>query len=164
MYFLFDNRKSINKVRDLLSDKMTKIDEKDKKILEMLRKDSRKPYTEIAEELDVSEATVRKRIESLKENNVIERFTVDLDPSNLGYGTVTLLGLDVEPEYFLKAIEHMADIEEVRWVAKSTGDHMIMAEIWAEDGDHLSNIMSKKIGKIEGVRDLCPSIILEKIR
>ncbi|MBS3782308.1 MAG: Lrp/AsnC family transcriptional regulator [Candidatus Thermoplasmatota archaeon] len=140
------------------------VDEKDKKILEILRKDSRTPYTEIAEELDVSEATVRKRIDSLKETGIIERFTVDLDPSNIGYGTVTLLGLDVEPEYFLKAIEKMAEIEEVRWVAKSTGDHMIMAEIWAEDGDHLSKIMTNKVGKIEGVRDLCPSIILEKIK
>ncbi len=143
---------------------MAMIDEKDKKILEILKKDSRTPYTEIAEELDVSEATVRKRIGSMKEDGIIERFTIDLDPTNLGYGTVTLLGLDVEPEYFLKAIKNMSDIEEVKWVAKSTGDHMIMAEIWAEDGDHLSNIITKKIGKIDGVRDLCPSIILEKIR
>jgi len=143
---------------------MVKIDEKDKKILEMLRKDSRTPYTEIAEKLDVSEATVRKRIATLKKDGVIERFTIDLDPTSIGYGTVTLLGLDVEPEYFLKAVDDMCDIEEVKWVAKSTGDHMIMAEVWAENGDHLSDIMTKKIGKIKGVRDLCPSIILEKIR
>ncbi|MFW5945734.1 MAG: winged helix-turn-helix transcriptional regulator [Candidatus Natronoplasma sp.] len=143
---------------------MSKIDGKDKRILEMLRENSRTPYTEIADKLDVSEATVRKRVESLKKDGVIERFTVELDPSNIGYGTVTLLGLDVEPEYFLKAVEDMCDIEEVRWVAKSTGDHMIMAEIWAEDGDHLSTIMTKKVGKIKGVRDLCPAIILEKIR
>lgn len=143
---------------------MTEIDEKDKKILEILMKDSRTPYTEIAGELDVSEATVRKRIDRLKEEGVIERFTIDIDPIIVGYNTVTLLGLDVEPEYFLKAIEEMSEIEEVKWVAKSTGDHMIMSEIWAEDGDHLSNIMTEKIGKIQGVRDLCPSIILEKIR
>ncbi|MFP4000866.1 MAG: winged helix-turn-helix transcriptional regulator [Thermoplasmata archaeon] len=140
------------------------MDEKDKKILEILMKDSRTPYTEIAGELDVSEATVRKRIDRLKEEGVIERFTIDIDPIIVGYNTVTLLGLDVEPEYFLKAIEEMSEIEEVKWVAKSTGDHMIMSEIWAEDGDHLSNIMTEKIGKIQGVRDLCPSIILEKIR
>jgi len=143
---------------------MPKIDDKDKKILEMLRKDSRMPYTEIAEKLDVSEATVRKRIDSLRKDGVIEKFTIELDPTTIGYGTVTLLGLDVEPEYFLKAVKDMSEIEEVKWVAKSTGDHMIMAEIWAEDGEHLSNIMTKKIGQINGVRDLCPSIILEKIR
>jgi len=164
MYFLYGIRKNINSMLDVILHNMPKIDEKDKQILEILKKDSRTPYTEIAEELDVSEATVRKRIDSLKKDDVIDRFTVDIDPKNIGYDTVTLLGLDVEPEYFLKAIEQMSDIEEVKWVAKSTGDHMIMAEIWAEDGDHLSEIMTKKIGKIQGVRDLCPSIILEKIR
>ncbi len=143
---------------------MSNIDEKDKKILEILKEDSRTPYTEIAEKLDVSEATVRKRIESLREDDVIKKFTVEIDPESLGYETVTLLGLDVEPNYFLKAVEDMTEIEEVLWVAKSTGDHMIMAEIWAEDGDHLSKIMAEKVGEIEGVRDLCPAIILEKVR
>lgn len=143
---------------------MNIMDEKDKKILDILKKDSRTPYTEIAEKLDISEATVRKRIKSLRENNIIKKFTIEIDPKPLGYGTVTLLGLDVEPKYFLKAVEDMTDIDEVLWVAKSTGDHMIMAEIWAEDGDHLSKIMAEKVGEIEGVKNLCPSIILEKIR
>jgi len=143
---------------------MVSIDEKDKKILEILKKDSRTPYTEIAEKLKVSEATVRKRIESLREDDVIKKFTIEIDPQSLGYETVTLLGLDVEPKYFLKAVEEIREIDEVLWVAKSTGDHMIMTEIWAEDGDHLSRIMAEKIGEIEGIKDLCPAIILEKIR
>ncbi len=164
MYFLFEKRKNIIYLLCTSSIYMSIIDEKDKKILEILKKDSRTPYTEMAEKLDVSEATIRKRIERLRKKNVIKKFTIDVDPKSLGYGTVTLLGLDVEPKYFLKAVEDMANIEEVLWVAKSTGDHMIMAEIWAEDGDHLSRIMAEKVGEIEGVRDLCPAIILEKIR
>jgi Lrp/AsnC family transcriptional regulator for asnA, asnC and gidA len=49
-------------------------------------------------------------------------------------------------------------------VATSTGDHMIMAEIWASDGKELSKTLSEKIGAIEGVKKFCPSIILEKIK
>ncbi|MBS3816738.1 MAG: Lrp/AsnC family transcriptional regulator [Candidatus Thermoplasmatota archaeon] len=138
------------------------MDEKDKKILEILKENSRTPYTEIAREVDLSEATVRKRIDKMKEEGIIDKFTIELDPANLGYQTVCLLGLDVEPEHFLKAINELEELEEVKWVAKSTGDHMIMSEIWTRDGDHLSDLMTKKIGKIEGVRDLCPAIILEK--
>ncbi len=143
---------------------MEKIDDKGKKILEILKEDSRTPYTEIAKEVGVSEATVRKRIGKMKEKGVIDRFTIKLDPSSLGFDMVTLLGLDVEPEHFLDAIEEMREIKEVKWVAKSTGDHMIMSEIWTEDGDHLSELMTEKITKIEGVRDLCPAILLEKIQ
>ncbi len=143
---------------------MDNIDETDKEILEILQKDSRTPYTEIADKLDVSEATVRKRVSSLEEEGVIKRFTIEIEPENLGYRTVTLLGLDVEPEYFLETVEKMSEIEEVKWVAKSTGDHMIMSEIWTKDSDHLSRVMSEKVGKIDGVRDLCPAILLEKIK
>ncbi len=143
---------------------MENIDETDEKILEILKEDSRTPFTEIANRLDISEATVRKRVNSMEEDEVIEKFTIEIDPKNLGYRTVTLLGLDVEPEYFLETVDKMTEIEEVRWVAKSTGDHMIMSEIWTEDSDHLSKVMSEKVGKIEGVRDLCPAILLEKIK
>lgn len=143
---------------------MPQIDEKDRKILDILQKNARTPYTEIAEELGVSEATVRKRISSLKEKGVIQKYTIDVDPSKLGYDTVTLLGLDVEPDCFLEAVDQLRDIDEVKWVAKSTGDHMIMSEIWAEDGTHLSRIMNDKVGKIKGVKELCPAIILDKIK
>ena len=57
---------------------MKNLDEKDKKILEMLIQDSRRPYHEIATEVDLSESTVRKRVIKLKEEGVIEKFTIKL--------------------------------------------------------------------------------------
>ncbi|MFW6040292.1 MAG: winged helix-turn-helix transcriptional regulator [Thermoplasmatota archaeon] len=141
---------------------MRKLDEKDKEILKILKDNSRIPFTKIAEKIDMSEATVRNRIAKLEEEGIIERYTIDIDPYKMGYNTVTLLGLDVEPEYFLKTMELLKEIEEIRWVAQSTGDHMIMAEIWTKNGRALSELMSNKIGKIEGVKRLCPSILLNK--
>lgn len=139
------------------------MDDKDRKIVEMLREDSRRPFTEIAEELDVTEATIRKRVESMEEAGVIEGYSVEVDPKKLGFDTVTLLGLDVEPEDLLEAAEEMVEIDEVKSVSTCTGDHMIMAEIWAKDNSHLGRIMSEEVGDIEGVKNLCPAIILEKI-
>jgi len=52
------------------------LDDKDKRILEMLIEDSRRPYREIAEAVDLSESTVRKRVLRLQEDGVIERFTI----------------------------------------------------------------------------------------
>ncbi|MFB6075878.1 MAG: Lrp/AsnC family transcriptional regulator [Candidatus Aenigmatarchaeota archaeon] len=139
------------------------MDEKDKKIIEMLKEDGRRPFTQIAEQIGVTEATVRKRVKKLEDGGVIERYTVDVDPSKLGYKTVTILGLDVEPEKLIPAAEEITNIEEVKDVYTSSGDHMIMAWIWARDNSHLSKIMFDKIGAIEGVKDLCPSIVLEKL-
>ncbi|MGQ4874849.1 MAG: Lrp/AsnC family transcriptional regulator [Promethearchaeia archaeon] len=55
---------------------MKELDDKDKKILEMLMEDGRRPYREIADEIGLSESTVRKRVIRLQEMGVIEKFTV----------------------------------------------------------------------------------------
>ncbi len=141
---------------------MVEIDETDRGILDLLKRNSRRPFTEIAEKLDVSEGTVRKRVRCLEEEGVIKGYTLEIDPAELGYDFVTILGVDVDPKYLLDIVDKVREIEEVRWAAKSTGDHMIMTEIWAKETEDLSRIISEKIGKLEGVVDMKPAILLEK--
>lgn len=57
---------------------MKNLDEKNKRILEMLIEDSRRPYREIAEEVNLSESTVRKRVIKLQNEKVIEKFTIKI--------------------------------------------------------------------------------------
>jgi Lrp/AsnC family transcriptional regulator for asnA, asnC and gidA len=140
------------------------VDEKDLKILEILREDSSIPFTEIARRLRLSESTVRKRVSSMVEEGVIRRFTVVLEPSKVGYNTVAIVGIDVEPSMLLEVAQRLSEIPEAKYVATSTGDHMIMAEIWARDGKELSRILSEKVGRIEGITKICPSIILERFK
>ena len=140
------------------------LDEKDRKILEILKKDSRTAFTRIAKTLNVSEATVRKRVKNLEEKKVIVGYGIKIDESKLGYNTMAYVGLDVEPSQFLDAAKKMTEIKEVKYVATSTGDHMIMTEIVTKDGKELMRIISEKIGKIKGVHKICPAIILEVLK
>ncbi|MDY6930816.1 MAG: Lrp/AsnC family transcriptional regulator [Halobacteriota archaeon] len=140
------------------------MDDKDRKIIEALRENSRTPFTEIAQKLGVSESTIRNRVQALENDGVIKKYTILVDPSKMGYNTVSIVGLDVEPSMFLEAAKSMAEIDEVQYVATSTGDHMIMSEIWTRDGRELSLLISEKIGKIKGVHRICPAIILEKLK
>ncbi|MBS7252253.1 MAG: Lrp/AsnC family transcriptional regulator [Candidatus Freyarchaeota archaeon] len=140
------------------------VDQTDLEILKVLEKDSSLPYAEVARILKMKEATVRKRILTLKERGVIKKFTIIVDPVKLGLKSVAIVGLDVDPAKLLEACEKLSQIPEIRYVATSTGDHMIMTEVWAADGKHLSQIISEKIGKIEGVKKVCPALILEKIK
>lgn len=139
------------------------IDDKDKKIIEILEKNARTPYTKIAKELGLSEGAIRKRVENLEKNGVIKRYVAVVDPKKVGYNSITLLGVDVEPTKLLEVANEISKIDEAKNVSISTGDHMIMAEIWARDGRRLSELLTR-IGKIEGVKKLCPAIILEKIK
>lgn len=140
------------------------MDEKDRRIIEILEKNARTPFTQIAKEVGLSEGAVRKRVEALERKGVIRKYVAVVDPKKLGYNNVTILGLDVDPTKLLDIANEIAKIKEVRTVCLSTGDHMIMAEIWAKDGRELSEILAKKIGKIDGIKRLCPAILLEKIK
>ena len=140
------------------------LDEIDKKIIEILQKNARTPYTQIAKEIGLSEGAIRKRIEALERNGVIKNYIAIIDPKKLGYNSITLLGLDAEPTKLLDVANEISKFKEVKNVYLTTGDHMIMTEIWAKDGKELSTILANKIAKIEGVKRICPAIILEKIK
>lgn len=140
------------------------IDEIDRKILQMLEEDGRKSFVDIAKKLRLSESTIRKRVLALQKKGVIKRFTIQVDPTKLGINTVAIVGVDVDPTKLLEAAQKLCEIEEVKYVATSTGDHMIMTEIWTRDGRELTRLISERIGRIEGVRKICPAIILERMK
>ncbi len=140
------------------------LDERDKIIIDILTKDARTPFTEIAKVLGISETAVRKRVKALEETGVIKQYTIVIDPSKLGYNLVSLTGIDTLPEKIFEVAQKLKEFDFVRNVYLTSGDHMIMTEIWAKDGNDLSDIISNKIGKIEGVTKVCPAIILERLK
>lgn len=143
---------------------MLEIDRVDLEILKMLQEDGRIPFTDIAQKLKLSESTIRKRVQALQRKGVIRRFTVEIDPTKIGLRTIAIVGFDVEPTKLLEVAQKLCEIKEIRSVATSTGDHMIMTEIWTRDGRELTRLISNKIGKIDGIKKICPAIILEKLK
>lgn len=143
---------------------MVEVDELDLKILKILQGNGRLPFTEIAEKLKLSESTIRKRVQALQKKGVIKKFTVEIDPLRIGIRAVAIVGVDVDPAKLLETAQKLCGIEEVCSVAMSTGDHMIMTEIWTRDERELMKLISEKIGNIEGVKRVCPAIILEKLK
>jgi len=143
---------------------MSEIDQIDLKVLKMLEEDGRLPFTEMAGKLKLSESTIRKRVQSLQKKGVIRKFTIEIDPPKIGMRTIAIVGVDVDPTELLEGAQKLCGIKEIRSVATSTGDHMIMTEIWTRDGRELTKLISEKIGKINGVKKICPAIILEKLK
>ncbi|MDK2782074.1 MAG: Lrp/AsnC family transcriptional regulator, regulator for asnA, asnC and gidA [Archaeoglobi archaeon] len=138
------------------------VDERDKKILEMLMRNARIPKVRIAEELGVTEAAVRKRISRLEESGIIVgyRAVVDFKKSEM---VASLAGVDVEPEALWRVIRSLRNIENVASLWLTTGDHALMMEIFANSTEELSRIHDE-ISEIPGVLRVCPSIILEVIK
>jgi len=76
---------------------MRALDETDMEILRLLSTDARRPFSEIAEAVDLSGPAVSDRVQRLQESGVINRFTVDVDRSQLRAGVEVFVQLDVPP-------------------------------------------------------------------
>jgi Lrp/AsnC family transcriptional regulator, leucine-responsive regulatory protein len=72
-------------------------DEIDLRILQLLTEDARRPYSEVADRVDLSPPAVSERVRKLEEHGIIRRFTLDFDRSQLREGTPVLVTLTVDP-------------------------------------------------------------------
>ncbi len=138
------------------------MDEKDIKIIEMLISNARIPKTKIAKELKVTEAAIRKRIANLERREEILGYRAVINYKKVGL-VASLTGVDVEPENLWQIVEKLKDMDEVKALWLTTGDHTIMTEIVATSVDELSKI-HEKIAAMHGVKRVCPSVITDILK
>ena len=95
---------------------MRNLDDTDLEILRLLVADSRRPYSEIAEVVDLSPPAVSDRVARLKEQGVIRQFTVDVDRSQLQSGHSVMVDLAVTPGGVAEVKSVLCDTEGVEHV------------------------------------------------
>jgi len=139
------------------------MDKLDFSILEILSKNSRTHFMKISRKLKVSESTIRKRVSHLEENGVIKKYSLVVDANKIGFENVALVGVDVSPEKYLDIAKKLTELEEVKYVASSTGDHMFMLKVWTRNGDELRDF-SNKLKALDGVTRICPAIIKDTLK
>ena len=80
------------------------LQDKDKKILDVLREDSRLSIRDIAKKTSLRPSTVHDRITKLKKDNVIEKFTVKLNNKAVSENFIVFMFLttskDLEENFF----------------------------------------------------------------
>ena len=134
------------------------MDKLDLGIIDILSKNSRTSFTEIARKLKVSESTIRKRVSNLEKNDVIKKYSIVLDANKIGFENIALIGIDVSAEKYLDVAKKLTEFNEIKYAASTTGDHMFMLEVMAKNDDELRTV-SEKLKRIDGVTRICPAII-----
>src|SRR6186713_3649549 len=87
----------------------------DKRIIEHLQEDGRKPFTQIAADLGVSEAAVRARTNRLVERGVLQVVGVT-DPLRLGFQQMAMIGIRCEADRLMAVAEQVGQFPEVSYV------------------------------------------------
>jgi Lrp/AsnC family transcriptional regulator for asnA, asnC and gidA len=134
------------------------------RILAALEDDAQASYAEIADRAGVSKPTVRKYIDRLEEEGVIVGYSADVDPKKLAGQTIAMVGIEVASERYVEATRALKGLDEVETLYTSSGDHMLMAEVRAADGDALGAVISDEILGIEGVTAAHPSFLQERLK
>lgn len=129
-----------------------KIDRTNLEIIKQLR-DGRKSFKTIAEELSVSENTIRARVSKLAEEGVLEISGL-VDPESLpGHGTV-MVGVKLQSMDLIKKGEEFSRLKGVVSVSVVTGRFDLILLVLLKEGFGLLEFYTEEVAKIKGVQSV----------
>ena len=134
------------------------IDHLDDKIIEILKKDSRRPFVEIANELEVSEGTIRSRVKKLFEEGIIQAFTIKTSSKNVKALVEVKIDVNVNTSDIANQIASFDGVSEVYEV---TGEEDIVAIIDVTSSPQLNEII-ERIRRYDNVESTRTRLILKE--
>ncbi|MCQ2084586.1 MAG: Lrp/AsnC family transcriptional regulator [archaeon] len=134
------------------------IDNLDKRILEIMKKDSRCPYVEIADKLGVSEGTVRSRVHKMTEDGIIRGFTIKTSSKNVKALVEVKIDVNTDTEAIAKELSKYDGVTEVFEV---TGDQDIIAIVDVESSQSLNEII-ERVRRYDNVLSTRTRLILKE--
>lgn len=142
---------------------MEKIDNLDRKILEIVMKNARIPSKDVAVVCGVSRAAIHQRIQRIIDTDVITGSGYHVNPKVLGYTTCTYIGVKLEKGSMYKnVVPELEKIPEVVECHFTTGPYTMLIKLYARDNQHLMELLNSKIQMIHGVKETETLISLEQ--
>jgi len=130
------------------------IDSLDRKILSQLIENARIPFMEIARKCRISGAAIHQRVKGMSDSGIFSGSQFILNPKAMGYHTCAFIGIQVHlrttkshQEVFEK-IKHIPEIVECHHIS---GKYSLLIKLYAQDNEHLKNIIVEKIQTIPEV-------------
>ncbi|MEM9389712.1 MAG: Lrp/AsnC ligand binding domain-containing protein [Bacteroidota bacterium] len=139
------------------------IDNIDLKILEVLTKNAKKPYTEVAKQVYVSGGTVHVRMKKLEEMGIVKGNTLLIDHTRLGFDITAFIGIFLSKSaLYDEVISLLKQVPEIVNVHYTTGNYSMFAKMYCRDTNHLKDVLYDKIQRIDGIVRTDTMISLEE--
>ena len=126
------------------------MDQIDLDIISILQSDGRKPFTDIAKELDVSEGTVRNRVARLLDERVLQIIGM-VDPYRLGFDAPAVISVSVQPPMLEKVANKIAKFPEVSYLIMVSGEFDLFVEVYCRDREHFVEFLNQRLQQVPGV-------------
>jgi len=140
-----------------------KIDNLDRKILNIVMNNARIPSKDVAIQCGVSRAAIHQRIQRLIDLGVIVGSGYNVDPRLLGYNTCTYVGVKLtKGSMYREVVRELDKIREVVECHFTTGPYSMLIKVYAKDNQHLMELLNNHIQHIPGVTETETLISLEE--
>lgn len=126
------------------------MDELDFTIINALKANGRRPFTDIAQEVGVSEGTVRNRVGRLVEDQILHIVGL-VDPGSMGFDAPAMIGVSVSEGDIEETAHQLAAFDEVSYLIMVSGEFDLIMEVMCRDREHLADFLNHKIRKVPGV-------------
>jgi len=137
------------------------LDEKDRAIVSILQYDGRTPFTKIAEELDITEGSVRQRVKRLVDSGKLQIVGI-AQPAEMGWNEAGIIGINVQADRITEVADAIAQLPEVSYLIQAAGEFDFFAEVYCRDRDHFVSFLNNRLQKIPGV-DRTQSFLILKL-
>lgn len=136
------------------------LDDTDRAIISFLQYDGRIPFTQIADELNITEGTVRRRVKQLTESGKLQIVGI-VEPHDLGWTEAAMIGISVKSNLLSEVAESIAKLSEVSYLFQAAGEFDLFAEVYCRDRDHFVSFLNNKLQQIPGVEKTQSFLILK---
>ncbi|ADU94300.1 MULTISPECIES: Lrp/AsnC family transcriptional regulator [Geobacillus] len=135
------------------------IDDLDRQIIKLLSRDGRMSFTEISNNLNVTEKTVRMRYKNLIDHGILEVVGV-VNPIALGIRAGAIIRLKTEANKLMDVIEQLKKIKEVRYITLTSGSYQLLIQIAVPSQDEITEVV-KMLNGVHGILEMDTIVQLE---
>jgi Lrp/AsnC family transcriptional regulator, regulator for asnA, asnC and gidA len=138
-----------------------KLDPVNRRIIEILQREGRCPFTSIAREVGISEAAVRARMQRLTDAGVLDVVAVT-NPLKLGFEVMALVGVQANSDLDSVA-RAVSDWRETSYVVITSGSYDLLVEVVCEHNRHLLEVI-QRLREIDGVKSTETFMYLDMVK
>ncbi|AEB95509.1 MULTISPECIES: Lrp/AsnC family transcriptional regulator [Metallosphaera] len=139
------------------------LDNVDKKILSILQKDARTPFSRLAKMLDLSESTIHMRVKRLVKEGVIKNFGIEIDLDRIGLNVLAFILIKAEPKKYEDILKKLVEMDEIYDIYDVTGEYYALLKVRVRSREELAKVLDY-IGKLEGVSSTYTMVALRTIK
>ena len=141
------------------------LDERDRRILQLVQKDASLAQAEIARKVGLSTAAVNERLKKLEASGVIRRWTALVDPRAVGATVTAFVEVFLDhPRYEQGLLDRVVRLDEVLECHHVTGEFALLLKVRVKDMEALRQLLLHQLGALDGVSRTRTAVVLSTVK